>query len=164
MKNKQKTNISIPMDCHHLSWGLFGYKGIRWYRRIKNNIHDFFILLKRIKFTIKNGYSPVAKWEMDCWFVCALHDILQRYNDERWGYPGRFVSDDSDNLQIDDGDKLWGEEVKHAIELLEKYYSLYVNGFSIDNVKDANNRMIQMKKIKKEFFKWFSDNLEDLWD
>lgn len=150
-------NFPIVMDSHHLTWGLFNYNGVSWYRKIKLNVKDFFIFLKRVKYILKNGYSPIAKWEMDSWFVCVMRDILKKYNEERMGYPGRFAD-------ADDGEEQWSKEVNHAIELLEEYYELYSNSFYDFDAEKVKERQDNIKRVKKEFFKWFSDNLEDLWD
>ena len=43
---------------HNLSAGLFGYRGWYWYK----NIGDFWILIKRVFFTLNHGYAPQALW------------------------------------------------------------------------------------------------------
>ena len=50
---------------HNLSAGLFGYRGWYWYK----NIGDFWILIKRVFFTLNHGYAPQALWETDGWFI-----------------------------------------------------------------------------------------------
>ena len=154
---KDINNSQVLMNVHHISWGLFDYNGVSFWRKIKYNIKDFFTFLGRVKYVLKNGYSPVAKWETDAWFVCVMREILIKYNEGRFGYPGRFA-------ECENGDELWENEIKRAVCLLEEYYTLWDGAFDGNTVEAFKERNAKMEEIKKEFFKWFSDNLEDLWD
>ena len=71
------------MDINKLSWGLFMFHGKDWWRNLK----DIPIFIKRIFFTLKHGYSPVAQWETFGWFITVMREILINYRDNRTGTP-----------------------------------------------------------------------------
>ena len=71
------------MDTNKLSCGLFMFRGKSWWRNLK----DIPIFIKRIFFTLKHGYSPVARWETFCWFIAVMREILINYRNNRMGTP-----------------------------------------------------------------------------
>ena len=70
-------------NINNLTFGLFNYPKCSWYRNLK----DIPIFIKRIFFTLKHGYSPVAQWETFGWFVAVMREILVNYRDNRMGTP-----------------------------------------------------------------------------
>ena len=67
------------MNINKLSFGLFMFHGKSWWRNLKN----IPIFIKRVFFTLKHGYSPVAQWETFEWFIAVMREILINYRDYR---------------------------------------------------------------------------------
>ena len=70
-------------NINNLTFGLFEYPKRFWYYNLK----DIPIFIKRIFFTLKHGYSPVAQWETFGWFITVMREILVNYRDNRMGTP-----------------------------------------------------------------------------
>lgn len=81
----KKNKIKRIKGWHNLTAGLFGYRGWYWYK----NICDFWILIKRVFFTLNHGYAPQALWETDGWFIGVMREILTDYCNNR-GFVGFF--------------------------------------------------------------------------
>lgn len=145
------------MDTNKLSWGLFMFHGKDWY----HNLKDIPIFIKRIFFTLKHGYSPVAQWETFGWFIAVMREILINYRDNRTGTPvviPDYYTDDliSENKNIE----IYNNILNEMIELLDKMdecNSTY-NGVSLEEMHSA------MDSAKNKFFELFSKYFYTLWD
>ena len=145
------------MDTNKLSWGLFMFHGKDWWRNLK----DIRIFIKRIFFTLKHGYSPVAQWETFGWFIAVMREILINYRDNRTGTPvvsPDYHTDDliSENKNIE----IYNNILNEMIELLDKMdecNSTY-NGVSLEEMHSA------MDSAKNKFFELFSKYFYTLWD
>ena len=145
------------MDTNKLSWGLFMFHGKDWWRNLK----DIPIFIKRIFFTLKHGYSPVAQWETFSWFISVMREILINYRDNRTGtpvvIPGYHTDDSiSENKNIE----IYNNILNEMIELLDKMdecNSTY-NGVSLEEMHSA------MDAAKNKFFELFSKYFYTLWD
>ena len=83
------------MNINKLSFGLFRFHGKNWWRNLK----DISIFINRIFFTLKHGYSPVAKWETFEWFTDVMKEILTNYRNNRCGSP-IIVDDYDENIEV----------------------------------------------------------------
>ena len=145
------------MNINKLSWGLFMFHGKDWWRNLK----DIPIFIKRIFFTLKHGYSPVAQWETFGWFITVMREILVNYRDNRTGTPiviPDYHTDDliSENKNIE----IYNNILNEMIELLDKMdecNSTY-NGVSLEEMHSA------MDSAKNKFFELFSKYFYTLWD
>ena len=145
------------MNINKLSWGLFMFHGKDWWRNLK----DIPIFIKRIFFTLKHGYSPVAQWETFGWFIAVMREILINYRDNRTGtpvvIPGYHTDDSiSENKNIE----IYNNILNEMIELLDKMdecNSTY-NGVSLEEMHSA------MDSAKNKFFELFSKYFYTLWD
>ena len=97
---------------HNLSAGLFGYRGWYWYK----NIGDFWILIKRVFFTLNHGYAPQALWETDGWFIGVMREILTGYRNNR-NFVGFF---DRETKTEEENERKTNELLDHMIGLLDK--------------------------------------------
>ena len=145
------------MNINKLSFGLFMFHGKSWWRNLKN----IPIFIKRIFFTLKHGYSPVAQWETFEWFIAVMREILVNYRDNRMGtlvvIPNYNIDDlISENKNID----IYNNILNEMIELLDKMdecNSTY-NGVSLEEMHSA------MDTAKNKFFELFSKYFYTLWD
>ena len=145
------------MDTNKLSWGLFMFHGKDWWRNLK----DIPIFIKRIFFTLKHGYSPVAQWETFSWFISVMREILINYRDNRTGtpvvIPGYHTDDSiSENKNIE----IYNNILNEMIELLDRMdecNSAY-NYVSLEEMHSA------MDTAKNKFFELFSKYFYTLWD
>ena len=146
------------MDTNKLSFGLFMFHGKSWWRNLKN----IPIFIKRIFFTLKHGYSPVAQWETYGWFIAVMREILINYRDNRMGTPvvipdyhtDDLISSENKNIEI------YNNILNEMIELLDKMdecNSTY-NGVSLEEMHSA------MDSAKNKFFELFSKYFYTLWD
>ena len=97
---------------HNLSAGLFGYRGWYWYK----NIGDFWILIKRVFFTLNHGYAPQALWETEGWFIGVMREILTGYRNNR-NFVGFF---DSETKTEEENERKTNKLLDHMIGLLDK--------------------------------------------
>ena len=140
------------MDANKLSCGLFVFRGKNWWRNLK----DIPIFIKRIFFTIKHGYSPVAQFETFEWFMDVMKEILTNYRYNRMGSP--VVIDNSFDVVVN-------EEEYNAIldrmivllDLMDEHNQLY-------NDMDWKEADKKKEDAKNEFFKLFSEQFYGLWD
>lgn len=123
---------------HNLSAGLFGYCGWRWYK----NIGDFWILIKRVFFTLKHGYAPQALWETDSWFIGVMREILTDYRNNR-SFVGFF---DFETGTEEENERKTNELLDHMIGLLDKMEINYI--YDKKTMKESD-------KARTEFFTLF---------
>ena len=145
------------MDINKLSWGLFMFHGKDWWRNLK----DIPIFIKRIFFTLKHGYSPVAQWETFSWFIAVMREILVNYRDNRTGTPvviPDYNIDDliSENKNIEIYNNILNEMIK-LLDKMDECNSTY-NDASLEGVHSA------MDSAKNKFFELFSKYFYALWD
>ena len=145
------------MDTNKLSWGLFMFHGKDWWRNLK----DIPIFIKRIFFTLKNGYSPVAQWETFSWFISVMREILINYRDNRTGTPvviPGYHTDDliSENKNIEIYNNILNKMIK-LLDQMDENNSAY-NDVSLEKMHSA------MDTAKNKFFELFSKYFYTLWD
>ena len=147
------------MDANKLSCGLFVFRGKNWWRNLK----DILIFIKRIFFTLKHGYSPVAQFETFEWFMDVMKEILTNYRYNRMGSP--VVIDNFFDVKEENSNDVVNEEEYNAIldrmivllDLMDEHNQLY------DDMdwKEADKKK---EDAKNEFFKLFSEQFYGLWD
>ena len=145
------------MDINKLSWGLFMFHGKDWWRNLK----DIPIFIKRIFFTLKHGYSPVAQWETFSWFISVMREILINYRDNRMGtpvvIPGYHTDDSiSENKNIEIYNNILDEMIT-LLDQMDENNSVY-NDVSLEEMHSA------MDSAKNKFFELFSKYFYTLWD
>ena len=145
------------MNINKLSFGLFMFHGKSWWRNLK----DIPIFIKRIFFTLKHGYSPVAQWETFGWFIAVMREILINYRDNRTGTPVVIPDYNIDDLISENKNiEIYNNILNEMIELLDKMdecNSTY-NGVSLEEMHSA------MDSAKNKFFELFSKYFYTLWD
>ena len=145
------------MNINKLSFGLFMFHGKDWWRNLK----DIPIFIKRIFFTLKHGYSPVAQWETFGWFITVMREILVNYRDNRMGTPVVIPDYHTDDLISENKNiEIYNNILNEMIELLDKMdecNSTY-NGVSLEEMHSA------MDSAKNKFFELFSKYFYTLWD
>ena len=145
------------MDTNKLSWRLFMFHGKDWWRNLK----DIPIFIKRIFFTLKHGYSPVAQWETFSWFISVMREILINYRDNRTGTPVVIPDYNIDDLISENKNiEIYNNIHNEMIELLDKMdenNSAY-NDVSLEEMHSA------MDSAKNKFFELFSKYFYTLWD
>ena len=145
------------MNINKLSFGLFMFHGKSWWRNLKN----IPIFIKRIFFTLKHGYSPVAQWETFEWFIAVMREILINYRDNRMGTPVVIPDYHTDDLISENKNiEIYNNILNEMIELLDKMdecNSTY-NGVSLEEMHSA------MDSAKNKFFELFSKYFYTLWD
>ena len=147
------------MDANKLSCGLFVFRGKNWWRNLK----DIPIFIKRIFFTLKHGYSPVARWETFGWFMDVMKEILTNYRYNRMGSP--VVIDNFFDVKEENSNDVVNEEAYNAIldrmivllDLMDEHNQLY-------NDMDWKEADKKKEDAKNEFFKLFSEQFYGLWD
>ena len=147
------------MDAHKLSCGLFMFRGKNWWR----NLRDIPIFIKRIFFTLKHGYSPVAQFETFEWFMDVMTEILTNYRYNRMGSP--VVIDNFFDVKEENSNDVVNEEEYNAIldrmivllDLMDEHNQLY-------NDMDWKEADKKKEDAKNEFFKLFSEQFYGLWD
>ena len=145
------------MDTNKLSWGLFMFHGKDWWRNLK----DIPIFIKRIFFTLKHGYSPVAQWETFGWFITVMREILINYRDNRMGTPVVIPDYHTDDLISENKNiEIYNNILNEMIELLDKMdeNNLAYNDASLEEMHSA------MDTAKNKFFELFSKYFYTLWD
>ena len=145
------------MDANKLSCGLFMFRGKNWWRNLK----DISIFIKRIFFTLKHGYSPVAQFETFDWFIAVMREVLTNYRDNRMGTPVVIPGYDIDNLTSENKNvEVYNNILNEMIMLLDKMdesNSAY-NDVSLEEMHFA------MDAAKDRFFELFSKYFYTLWD
>ena len=147
------------MNANKLSCGLFVFRGKNWWRNLK----DIPIFIKRIFFTLKHGYSPVAQFETFEWFMDVMKEILTNYRYNRMGSP--VVIDNFFDVKEENPNDITNEEAYNAIldrmiillDLMDENNQLY-------NDMDWKEADKKKEDAKNEFFKLFSKHFYTLWD
>ena len=147
------------MNTNKLSCGLFMFRGKNWWRNLK----DIPIFIKRIFFTLKHGYSPVAQFETFEWFMDVMKEILTNYRYNRMGSP--VVIDNFFDVKEENSNDVVNEEAYNAIldrmivllDLMDENNQLY-------NDMDWKEADKKKEDAKNEFFKLFSEQFYGLWD
>ena len=147
------------MNANKLSCGLFVFRGKNWWR----NLRDIPIFIKRIFFTLKHGYSPVAQFETFEWFMDVMKEILTNYRYNRMGSP--VVIDNFFDVKEENPNDVVNEEAYNAIldrmivllDLMDEHNQLY-------NDMDWKEADKKKEDAKNEFFKLFSEQFYGLWD
>ena len=147
------------MDTNKLSCGLFMFRGKNWWR----NLRDIPIFIKRVFFTLKHGYSPVAQFETFEWFMDVMKEILTNYRYNRMGSP--VVIDNFFDVKEENSNDVVNEEEYNAIldrmivllDLMDEHNKLY-------NDMDWKEADKKKEDAKNEFFKLFSEQFYGLWD
>lgn len=147
------------MDANKLSCGLFVFRGKNWWRNLK----DIPIFIKRIFFTLKHGYSPVAQFETFEWFMDVMKEILTNYRYNRMGSP--VVIDNFFDVKEENSNDVANEGAYNAIlnrmivllDLMDEHNQLY-------NDMDWKEADKKKEDAKNEFFKLFSEQFYGLWD
>ena len=147
------------MDANKLSCGLFVFRGKNWWRNLK----DIPIFIKRIFFTLKHGYSPVAQFETFEWFMDVMKEILTNYRYNRMGSP--VVIDNFFDVKEENSNDVVNEEAYNTIldrmivllDLMDEHNKLY-------NDMDWKEADKKKEDAKNEFFKLFSEQFYGLWD
>ena len=147
------------MNANKLSCGLFVFRGKNWWRNLK----DIPIFIKRIFFTLKHGYSPVAQFETFEWFMDVMKEILTNYRYNRMGSP--VVIDNFFDVKEENSNDVVNEEEYNAIldrmivllDLMDEHNQLY-------NDMDWKEADKKKEDAKNEFFKLFSEQFYGLWD
>lgn len=147
------------MDANKLSCGLFVFRGKNWWRNLK----DIPIFIKRIFFTLKHGYSPVAQFETFEWFMDVMKEILTNYRYNRIGSP--VVIDNFFDVKEENSNDVVNEEEYNSIldrmivllDLMDEHNQLY-------NDMDWKEADKKKEDAKNEFFKLFSEQFYGLWD
>ena len=147
------------MNANKLSCGLFVFRGKNWWRNLK----DIPIFIKRIFFTLKHGYSPVAQFETFEWFMDVMKEILTNYRYNRMGSP--VVIDNFFDVKEENSNDVANEEAYNAIldrmivllDLMDEHNQLY-------NDMDWKEADKKKEDTKNEFFKLFSEQFYGLWD
>lgn len=142
------------MDTNKLSCGLFIFRGKNWWRNLK----DIPIFIKRIFFTLKHGYSPIARFETFEWFITVMREILINYRDNRTGTPVVIPDYNTDDLINEDKNiEAYNNILNEMIELLDKMDEC--NYLAYDNAS-----LEAMNTAKDKFFELFSKYFYTLWD
>ena len=140
------------MDANKLSCGLFVFRGKNWWR----NLRDIPIFIKRIFFTLKHGYSPVAQFETFEWFMDVMKEILTNYRYNRMGSP--VVIDNSFDVVVNEEEyNTILDRMIVLLDLMDEHNQLY-------NDMDWKEADKKKEDAKNEFFKLFSEQFYGLWD
>lgn len=142
------------MDANKLSCGLFMFRGKNWWQNLK----DIPVFIKRIFFTLKHGYSPVARFETFEWFIAVMREILINYRDNRMGTPVVIPDYKTDNLISEDKNiEAYNNIFNEMIELLDK--------MDENNYLTYDSASLEaMNTAKDKFFELFSKYFYTLWD
>ena len=144
-------------NINNLTFGLFNYSKHFWY----HNLKDIPIFIKRIFFTLKHSYSPVAQWETFKWFIAVMREILINYRDNRTGTPVIIPDYHTDDLISENKNiEIYNNILNEMIELLDKMdeSNLAYNDVSLEEMHST------MNAAKDRFFELFSKYFYTLWD
>lgn len=122
-------------------------------------LKDFKIYIKRIIFTLKHGYYPMAQWETFTWFIHSMREILTFYQNERTG-TAWIIDGPPEQWEkyIDENVAAYDDKIK---TMLEKLDEMDENNPIYINDKNKNERM---EKAKNDFFELFSKYFYTFWD
>lgn len=132
--------------------GLFGFRGLSWWRNIK----DITIFFKRIGFTLKHGYAPQAQWETFAWFIAVMREVLDFYANRRMGdIP---IEDMPEGQWTEYNDQLFNK-MRELLDVMDEEH--YEEAETLEERKKLYQESIASKD---EFFNLFSKYFYDLWD
>lgn len=132
--------------------GLFGFKGLSWWRNIK----DIPIFFKRIIFTLKHGYGPQAQWETFSWFIAVMREVLDFYENHRMGdIPIEGVPEE----QWTEYNNQLFKDMRALLDIMDE--SHYEEAETLEERKKLYQESIN---AKNDFFELFSTYFYDLWD
>lgn len=153
------------MGWNKIANGVFPYKPKFCWKNIKR----FPCLFRRIGYVLKHGYSPIARWDYEAWFIDTTKDIFTEYLKYHVGY--KVIDDTKDeewNCQT------WENVIKEMIDCLErmdesKYYDTKPcrydeTGNKDDLMKWYDEVWKEMGIAKRRFFLLFNKYFFDLWD
>ena len=143
----KKSEVKKIKGWHNISAGLFGYRGWCWYK----NIGDFWLLIKRVFFTLNHGYAPQALWETDRWFIGVMREILTNYKDNRV-FTGFFFNE---GLNEEENIAKTDKELEQMIRLLDKMDMGYC---------DDKDPFKESERAKNKFFILLSKYFFYLWE
>lgn len=140
-----------------LTWGLFNCRfPYHW-------ASDFWIMLKRIPFVIKNGYYPQMRFEAYCCSIDMWKEILKWYRDKRMGTK-IIIPNEGENCWNDD-EWLKKNEIAYNEKLDKLLAELAI--MEADPFDDPDGYQAGSEKreaAKDRFFKEFSEMFYDFWD
>lgn len=139
-------------NINNLIFGLFDYPKRSWYRNLK----DVPIFIKRIFFTLKHGYSPVAQFETFEWFIDVMKKILTNYRYNRTGSPV-VIDNFFDVVANEEAYNVILDRMIVLLDLMDEHNQLY-------NDMDWKEADKKKEDAKNEFFKLFSEQFYGLWD
>lgn len=140
------------MKTYRLTYGLFLYRGIYFWRNIK----DIPILIKRFFFMLKHGYNPFARWDYFAWFIDTTKDIFQEYLKDHVGYR---IIDDSKGAEWNE--QAWENIIKEMIDCLDRMTEEHY----IDRPErpDMNMTKEEVKQRDKEIFQWIDNTHQEMY-
>lgn len=139
------------MNANELSCGLFMFRSKNWWRNLK----DIPIFIKRIFFTLKHGYSPVAQFETFEWFIAVMREVLQYYRYKRVGTPIVTTYVDTNK-----NSEAYNKILDEMIQLLDEMDERNPKYFAMSSQKAQE----QCTVAKDKFFELFSKYFYTLWD
>jgi len=140
------------MKVNKLTYGLFLYRGIYFWRNIK----DIPILISRFFFILKHGYNPIARWDYFAWFIDTTKDIFHEYLKDHIGY--RIIDD---NKSIEWNEQAWENIIKEMIDCLDKMKE--ENYTDRPERLDINATKEEVKQRDKEIFKWIDNTHKEMY-
>lgn len=138
----------------YITYGLFLYRGIHFYRNLK----DIPILIKRLCFLLKHGYTDLMWWDTSDWFISGMRDALLNYRYNRKGTP--IVIPDYSPENSEKNEYVWNNTLDRMIEYLT--YMDETN--SIYHDIDLKVQYEMMEYYKDKFFELYSKYFYNLWD
>ena len=148
------SNMRKSKNCNQLTWGLFNYRGIYFWK----NIGDLHIYFQRIFYVLKHGYFPQANWETYCYFIDSMKKILREYRYNRHGTGWVLDENIDETLDIDEQ---WKRNLEQYNKDLDEMLSL-LEEMSQDPKKHEDLDLLDIAKEK--FFILFSKYFYNLWD
>ena len=141
------------MKVNKLTYGLFLYRGIYFWRNIK----DIPILIGRFFFILKHGYNPLARWDYFAWFIDTTKDIFEEYLKDHIGYR---IIDDSKSLEWNI--EAWENIIKEMIDCLNR---MKEENYLDDKPKKPDMDMTteEVKQRNKEIDKWYSNTNKEMY-
>ena len=112
------------------------------------NIPCFFRQLKWAIIRGVYGWSPYDVWDMDCYLLKILPEMLTYFAYHHYGYPFAMTQDGD---KKDEGAERWTQKL---LEMAE-----YFRQADESNLKDLEKEVLDDKMTYKEFEKHMGDNL-----
>lgn len=130
--NQKKKTMKKNKKITSLTWGLHGIK-------------DFKILIKRIIYTLKHGYTPIVMIESYEYFLQMWKEVLIKYRKERY-----FHSESEYDTLLD--------KMITNIEIMQ------INPAYFNTSEEVKEVQKKIDEAKQEFFEDFKEIFYDLWD